>query len=287
MRGTVVWTVLVALGLSAPARANDPIDEDLAEVSAAIEARPTDARLRRVRVSLWLDAERANEAVLDLDVLDALTGDPSATRLLRAEAEALRGRDEAALALLDAHLAHASDPAAYDLRAAVFARLGEHERAAQDWAAAFYAAPTVVRAMGRIDALRSLHRDAEVIRACREALATIGESVMVRWELVESLERVGAPDEALRALDAAPRLAPVRRGLHRARLLVLLGRSAEATLQLAQTHALAFARARRRPSLGAWREAALVAHALGRADDASEAERHVAVLAPSILGGAR
>ncbi|MCB9621646.1 MAG: hypothetical protein H6724_19585, partial [Sandaracinus sp.] len=109
----------------------------------------------------------------------------------------------------------------------------------------------------------------------------------VRWELVESLERVGAPDEALRALDAAPRLAPVRRGLHRARLLVLLGRSAEATLQLAQTHALAFARARRRPSLGAWREAALVAHALGRADDASEAERHVAVLAPSILGGAR
>lgn len=290
----VVWAVLVGAWLVAPARANDSLDEELREVTEALRERPSDVRLLRDRVELWLLAEQPEHALRDLDVLDALSSAPTSTRLLRAEALFALGGLEAALAVLDAEIAQApDDAAAHELRARVATRLGRLELAEQDWTAAWYAAPTIVRAVGRADALRALHRVHDEARACREALSTLGEAGLVRWRLVDALERAGDFDQALVALDAAPRLSPVRRGLSRARLLTALGRTGEAAIELARTFAFAQARAARRPSLAAHREEAHAALAAGRRDEAHAAARRALVIAPNdpsmraLLGGAR
>ena len=289
----VVWAVLIGLSLVAPTRANDSLDEELREVTEALRERPSDVTLLRHRVELWLLAEQPAQALSDLDVLDALADDVRATRVLRAEALHAVGRSEAALAVLDAQIAEEPEASALQLRAQVAMRMGRLELAERDWSAAWYAGPTVVRAIGRADTLRALGRTHDEARACREALATLGEAALVRWRLVDALERAGSFEEALLTLDAASRVSPVRRGLTRARLLTRLGRVVEAAIELERTHVFARARATRRPSLAAHREAAHAALAAGHVEEAHAAARRALVLAPDdvamreVLGGAR
>lgn len=277
-----VWAVLVAIVLgAAPAHADAPLDEDLRELDAALAQRPSDPALRLERAALFLRSDRPREALADLDVHDALTGAPTRTRLLRAHALDALGDHDGALASLDAILTAGSAPAASELRASILVRAGRLGEALADWEAAWYAAPTLLRALGRASTLRTLGRDLDEVRACREALATLGEASLLRWNLVDALERAGRSQDALAALDEASRLAPIRRGLRRARLLIQLHRSSEAAIELARTAALANERARRRPSLGAHREAARAALACARFDDARVAAERALVLTPS------
>ena len=181
------------------------------------------------RLGRWEEAER------ELSVADSLGADTTLLLLCRAQMATDRGRDDAALALVDGALER--DPRlapAWFLRAELSERTDDPARAARDLARAIECAPAPTPShFARLAALRTEPEVADTVAALAaldDGLVRLGSVPMLVLAAVELEVGRGNYEAALARLERLPArhqsLEPVR--VRRAEILSAAGRELEA-----------------------------------------------------------
>ena len=244
----VVITLLLLVGGAGflALHAHDGLHVDLEKLTAEIEALETpNAGLHLVRAQLFLEHEKIDEALADLDRVRAILGpedDSDTTRIeepfVRAKVFIASGKSEEAAALLDEVIALAGDrhPKALDVRADLHEAKGDLPAAIVDRRRAFVALATLERALALGEVLRRAGRLGEASGHYSASIAELGESRTVRdaWISVE-IER-GEYESALSMIDAEMRRAANRTPwlLRRAEVYAAAGNEAKRTAALAE-----------------------------------------------------
>jgi tetratricopeptide (TPR) repeat protein len=246
----VRWRIGLAVVVSfvpAPALAHVGLDELDARSRDAIAARPKspDAYLDHARI---LQAKREWDASLAAIEEAASRGaDPDVVGARKASVYLDAGFPRMAKLELDRVLARR--PAAYDLlheRGRAWLALGDAEAAAKDFGEAIAkgSRPTPEQVLARRDALLSLGKKRDALRALDEGIARVGPVVSLVLPAIDLELDVGKPDAALARLDALARggnpnpLWIARRG----EILEKAGRDADARAEYAKALALLDAR---------------------------------------------
>lgn len=275
---------LLVCALPSAALAHDPVDRDIAALTARLAAAPADVGLLLARADLYRRAGRSRAALDDLLMVEAL--EPGSVRMLvaRARVHADLGHEDEAEASLDRALEAGLDREALGLRATLRERAGRLDGALEDHDAALSIGDSLESRLGRGRVLSRLGRTGEAIAHYRASLPAMGGAVLLRVALVEELARAARYDEALAEIDAAARGArmPARWLLRRGEVLDAAGRTGEARAAREDALAALEARLRRRsaPALELERARALLA--LGRRADAEAALVRLRHHAPSL-----
>ena len=285
---------------SSPARADAPTERRVAALRERLDRAPADTATRLDLADLLERAGRADEALAELDFVDALAPNDPGAAAVRARALVGVGRTGEALEVLDRLLERTEGlPAAHALRAELLEELGQLPDALAERDALVALAPSV---QARLDHGRLLERlgrlDEAVASYERGVLAHAGASPL-RMAAIDAHRRLGHPERALAhtdALIAAARVAPRWRVL-RAELLDAMGRSTEARAERERALADAERMLERRRSPLALLERGRAFLALGHTEDAARDlrqsllrapdQREARVLLARIPGGAR
>ncbi len=274
--------VLLTIASTSAARAHEPVDREIVDLSERIASSPGRVDLLLERARLWSLERRFDEALADLALADALV--PGSALLLRARVYAAAGREREAEALLEVlPESHRTHPVLV-FRATLREGSGRLAEALADYERAEEQRITVASALGHGRVLRRLHRSSDAVRVYREALAQLGAAVVVRVALIDTLVDLGRYEEALRAIRdgrAHARLAH-RWALREARVLDAMGRSEEAELLRRRTIADLRAHLTRRPTAARWLLLARALEGVGRRAEALEAVDRALVLMPRL-----
>lgn len=287
------YLVVLCCALAAPALADEPAEERIAELRARLARAPSDADAR-LRLALALELSgRPAEALAELDVFDALHPDVRDDDLLRAQVLSDLRRDADAIAILDPLIDSSPTLGAYWLRARVRERAGDRAGAIEDYDAALGHGDSIDVYAARGALLEREGRLDEAAAGYEAGLAAHGGAVVLREALIRVERRRGRLDRAIAHLDViigAARVAP-RWRVERAELLAELGRASEAERERARalgdaermlvrraSPSALVERARARIALGQHREAiADLELALRRAPQLAEARRLLAI----------
>ncbi len=220
------------------------------------------------RAESYRNLRRIDDALVMLELVEALHPEASRVWLERGRLERDRGRHAAAIdaltRYLDSEVSAANAHGAYLLRARSNAELGRTARALDDYRAALAASPGVDAYFEAGRLLRALDRDRDAEALLARGVASTGAAV-----LVEALARAQATRD-LEAAEAtlAPLLAsaPVKTRwlLVRAELRAAGGHAESAAADRRAALAEAQRLVARRPTPLAWTARAAALHALGR-----------------------
>lgn len=279
----LVLAVACALAVPAIASADPPVRDDVRALSAHLDAHPSDVPALIERSELYRREARYELALQDLRVAAALSPDEPRVHAQRAVVLHAMGREEQALAELDAYLETepAPGPALIALRARILVAMDRPEEALADYDAALALRDEVDLYFERGRLLEQLGRARDAAQSYAAGLRATGGAAVLRVELIELELRAGHPERALPPIDEVLARAPARARwlLLRARALDALGRGPEALTAREEALAETEARLARRPTPALHVMHGEVLLALGRARDARvAAERALALL---------
>jgi Tfp pilus assembly protein PilF len=230
---SVLTLVLTWLLPVAPAWCHGAFHERLRELAAAVEQRPSDARLHFELATVFCQHEDWMLALGSADSADEFAPNAFPTDLLRGEARLGRNEPKAALAALDRFLAtHPPSPRALVLRARAHTALGNSTAALTDYRAALRQAerPEIDHVREAAAALADQQQTAEAADILSRALAERGPDPSLLRQALDLEVALGRYRDALTRIDAlqagAPRPEPWM--ARRAQLLAQAGDSAAA-----------------------------------------------------------
>lgn len=281
--GVLAAALTSSLLLSSPAAADPPRREDITALTARIERSPGDVRLLLLRAELYLSADRVEEALDDLRLVEAIAPDEPRLLLLRAEAAIEQARWREAEAMLDTSISRGDGTQrAYALRARLHERFDRELDAIADYDAALSFGGDLDLFLARGQLQEALGLSREAIEGYEAGLREHAGAIVLRVALIRVLVARGDLSRALAHVDAAAAQSRVDTKwlLLRGSILEAMGRSGEA--RRAREAALAEAQRlmARRPSamaLAARGEAFL---ALGRTREAIADLEQATVRAP-------
>ncbi len=278
----VVVTALAALHGVSSARADEPVDEEIADLDAALALHPADVSLLVARADHLVQARRPESALPDLALAAALAPRDPRVPAVRAEALIALDQREPALAELDRAIdAGLTSPRVLRLRARVLAELERPAEAIAAWDEALAIAPDPDGYLERSALLREQAQSDAALAGLREGLALTG-AASLRLEVIELARRLGRWDDALRAieplvaLEAAPRWRVMRGDL-----LTGAGRSREARTDYEAALVMIEPRLSQRPTAATHTDHARALLGLGRLEEAEAACRRALARGPS------
>ena len=275
------WTglavALATLSTAAVAHADGTPEERIREARELTRRSSGDLEAQLSLVIVLVEERRAEDALSELDVLDALAPRDERSAYWRARALlALSRPQEAEEALRDAE-----SPGALELRGQLREERGERERALEDYGAARAMRPTLDLDLAAARLLERLGRIDEAVAVLDEGVRRSSSSVL-RERTAQLARRSGRYPLALRHVDALIAVAPSARWrVLRAGILVDAGRGAEAEAELDRAARDADERVERRPSALTLSERARVCIARGDSDGARRDLEQAIRLAPA------
>jgi tetratricopeptide (TPR) repeat protein len=243
-RVTLALSFLVAGGA---ARAHVGIHELSRALDGEIARHPEDGPLHLERAKAHLVAREWDAALRELDAAAAHGADPDLVGTTRGQALLEAGRPRAARASLDRVLRRRPDAwGTLFERGRAWLALGSPRRAADDFgrAIAHLHEPRPEQVIARRDALLSLGRRADALRALDEGMARIGHVASLELAAIDLEVALGRPTRALGRLDGLLAATPGNPAwvARRAELLARAGREAEARAEWARALAMIEAR---------------------------------------------
>jgi len=278
-------TVVVALAIvhgGQLAHADEPVDDEIAELGAAIALHPADVSLLVARAEHLVRAERPEAALPDLTVASALAPRDPRVPAVRAEALVALEQREPALAELDRAIdAGLASPRVLQLRARLLADLGRTAEAIAAWDDVLAQAPDPDGYLERSTLLFDRGQSDEALVSLREGLALTGASSL-RLEVIERARRLGRWEDALAALEPLTALADAPHWrILRGDLLAGSGRSLEARRDYEAALAMLEPRLTRRPTAASHVDHARALLGLRRLEEAEAACRRALARGPS------
>ena len=279
MRWVVCTWLCASFAWASHARAHEPINRDILEVSNALERGGPVVNLLVVRARLWLLDGEPDRALADLRLAELMEPDNLELPVVRAAALREIGRDDEALAVLESA---ASTFGAHRLQAEIHEAHGRRLEALAHYESAAGFATTVDVTLARGRVLRALGRVGDAVGVYRMDLSTLGGSVVVRRELVFALVELGRHAEALAEIDGAR----TRAGdtslwdLREAAVREAMGDHARAEVIRREVLALIDARLRVRPTAALWLRRARAERELNRLVDARRSVQRALSMAP-------
>ena len=183
------------------------------QIFALVEANDGDVDnplIRRNRAAAYLQLDRPEDAILDLEIAMATLPEDAFTAVLAGSAYLDLYRPEEAVAAFDA--AVRSEPAyasAWIGRSAAFVEMGLTEMAVEDAREALALAPEDPGALNALCwALVKDGRAADALSTCRAASEAAPEEGSITHSLASALEQIGEVDEARRLFALAYEQAP-------------------------------------------------------------------------------
>jgi len=271
----------VLLG-SSRARADEPVDDEIAQLDAALALHPADVSLLVARAERLVLAERPEAALPDLLVAAALAPRDARVPAVRAEALLSLEQREAALTELDRAIdGGLASPRVLELRARLLARLGRPDEAIAAWDDALALTPDPDGYLERAALLVDQRRAADALESLREGLALTG-AASLRLELIDRARQLGRWDDALVAIEPLVALegAPHWRVV-RGDLLTRAGRALEARRDYEAALAMLELRLTRRPTAASHTDHARALLGLGRIGEAAAACERALARGPS------
>jgi tetratricopeptide (TPR) repeat protein len=275
--------LLVPIGAARSARADAPTERRVAALRARLDRLPADTTTRLDLADLLERAGRTDEALAELDFVDALAPDDPVAAATRARALVRAGRTGEALEVLDRLLERSEGlPAAHALRAELLEELGRLADALAEREAVLESAPTVQARLDHGRLLERLGRIGDAAASYERGVAAHDGASPLRMAAIDAHRRLGHPERALvhaDALIAAAQVAPRWRVL-KADLLDAMHRSVEARAERERALADAERMLARRRSPLALLERGRALLALGRTEEAARDLRQSLLRAP-------
>lgn len=256
--------------------ADPPVNEDIAELSAQLQAAPNDVNLLLQRADLYRRQDAHREALVDLRVALALAPSDARIPLQRASVLFDMHRNAAALAEIEALLARdpqTTNAEAHALHAHILKALGRTADAVSAIERAIALRNDVNDHVERGQWLARLGRNDEALLHYGEGLIALSGPASLRHDAVELALRTHHPEQAVQwtseVIETAP--GPARWLLMRARAYEQLHRNQDALADRSRALADIDARSERRPSVALLVERGEALLALGRVSEARRA----------------